>query len=85
VARRVGRRCRFLGANGRLGALRPCARPVYLAARTRFVSRTRDTRWSFFRAASLASGRYLLMVRGINRLGELERNVAARSISLRRR
>jgi hypothetical protein len=58
-------RCRFLGANGRLGGARSCARPVRLSARG-----TRS--WRLQLRARLPRGRYRVQVRAVDRRGNME-------------
>ena len=53
IALRVGTRCRFLGARGRLGHARSCAKPVLLRARG-------TTTWRLTRKANLPAGRYVV-------------------------
>lgn len=72
VGRIVAHGCRFLGANGRFGTRRSCRRPVFLAARVRFSSRSHQSTWSFTRRVRLARGRYDVTVRGIDPVGNRE-------------
>jgi hypothetical protein len=74
LRRASGRRCRFLGPSGRLGAATDCGRRTYLPARGR-------TRWSLRRSVRLAQGRYELRVRATDRAGN--RSAAARSVRVR--
>ena len=60
IARILGRkRCRFVRANGRLGARRACARHFYLNARG-------TRRWSFTVPRKLPHGHYRVWVRAID-------------------
>jgi hypothetical protein len=68
VGRRVARgRCRYLGANGRLGKRRHCLHgaPLLLAHGR--------ARWSLRVRARLPRGRYVLIVRAVDTAGNTER------------
>ena len=79
IARESGegkqRRCRFLGASGRLGKSRSCARTVWRRARG-------VTRWSFSVRARLQRGRYLVGARATD--GGAARGLV-RAVRIRRR
>lgn len=66
VARVKGHRCRFLQANGRLGALRKCRRPVLLRAKG-------TRKWKLVTRAHLKRGHYRVLVRAVDRRGNRER------------
>ncbi|MGI8557351.1 MAG: hypothetical protein ACR2ND_03410 [Solirubrobacteraceae bacterium] len=66
VARVVGKRCRFLRADGHLSRRASCRRPIFLPARG-------TTRWRFSFAARLPPGRYRLLSRAVNAAGIVER------------
>ena len=68
IAQRSGRRCRFLGTNGRLGARRDCDSPVYRRAR---LGRIREGKvpWTFRTGAALPRGNYVASVRALDANG----------------
>jgi hypothetical protein len=73
LARLVGRRCRFLRANGRFARAASCRRPL-------FARRARGTsRWSFSRGGRYPRGRYLLVARAVDRAGNVELATASRN------
>jgi hypothetical protein len=68
VGRRVGRgRCRYLGANGRVGKPRRCLRGA-----PQLLARGRG-RWSLRVRARLPRGRYVLIVRAVDTAGNMEK------------
>jgi len=73
VARRAGRRCRFLSRRGTLGRARSCAKPVYLRAKG-------TRRWSLRLKGRFAAGTYRVSVRSRDAAGNTER---ARTATLR--
>ena len=68
VGRAIGRRCRFLEANGRFGRTTSCRRTVYLPAKG-------TTRWTFTAKAHLPPGSYKVFVRGIDAAANYERKL----------
>jgi DNA-binding beta-propeller fold protein YncE len=62
-----GQRCRFVGANGRLGPLRSCHRPVFQPA-------TGRTRWSLKLKRRLPPGLYQAQARALDGAGNRERS-----------
>ncbi|MDX6673818.1 MAG: hypothetical protein QOH11_1236, partial [Solirubrobacteraceae bacterium] len=77
LARLVGRRCRFLRANGRFARAASCRRPL-------FARRARGTsHWRFSRGGpyphGYARGLYLLVARAVDRAGNVELGTAARN------
>jgi hypothetical protein len=72
VARKSGRKCRYLTRAGRLGKARSCARNEWLRAR---LGRQRAGKvpWTFRSGARLPRGVYELRVRAIDRTGAVER------------
>jgi len=56
IARKVGKRCRFLSLSGRFSGKRSCRKPIFIAA-------TGTERWKFSRKAKLPRGRYLVLAR----------------------
>jgi Subtilase family len=74
VARVSRGRCRFLGANGRLGKRVKCAKRRYLTAHlTSGVGKQGRTRWSLKRRVHLSNGRYLIASRAFGAPGLVER------------
>jgi hypothetical protein len=65
IARKVGKKCRFVGAGGR----RSCAKPVFLKAKG-------TTRWSL--TVKLPRGSYALQLRARDRAGNLQRAITKR-------
>ncbi len=73
VATREGKQCRFLTAKGTLSSARSCARPVWLRAKTvSFDAKKAKTSWRLARAVRLPAGRYTVIVRGVDRDGNVE-------------
>ena len=66
IARRAGRRCRFVRRSGRLGARRRCRNAVWLNARGR-------SRWRLAVRRGLPPGRYVARSRARDRAGNVER------------
>ena len=64
-------KCRFLGANGRLGKARKCSKAVFLAAKVKNGPR-KLTSWTFKKKVSLPLGRYVVAVRGVDPKGHRE-------------
>jgi hypothetical protein len=72
VARRVGRRCRFLRADGTATTARSCRRPLELLARG-------ARSWRVLLKGRFAAGRYVARVRAIDVDGHRERTTSARN------
>lgn len=73
VAVRAGKKCRFLTAKGTLSGPRSCARPLWLKTNTvSFDAKKANTAWKYARAVKLPAGRYSVVVRGVDRDGNLE-------------
>jgi hypothetical protein len=87
LRRSVGRRCRFVLSDGRSSSVRSCAQPIFaFRARTRFDYARHLTRWSLSRRLVhlLASGRYVLVARGVDMSGNAERGgTRARTLTVR--
>ena len=66
LARHVPGGCRFLSARGRVGRRVDCHRRVWLPVRG-------TTSWRFSRRVQLPRGRYVVLVRGIDRAGNVQR------------
>ena len=77
IAKRVGRACRHLGSDGRLGARRSCRRPRYLDARRR------GGRFTFSSARRLPAGRYVALSRAADREGNAERRGPRNRVTFR--
>ncbi|HEV2999168.1 MAG TPA: hypothetical protein VGW75_00410, partial [Solirubrobacteraceae bacterium] len=71
IARRSGRLCRFLGAQGRFGKRRPCSAVPSVPARVRTPNRV--VRWNYAVGAALPKGRYFAFARAIDAAGNAER------------
>jgi hypothetical protein len=65
VAAHVPGGCRFLSAKSKLGRRVDCHRRVWLPVRG-------TTSWRFSRRAALPRGRYVILVRGIDRVGNVQ-------------
>ena len=65
VARRTGKKCRFLRADGRFGARRSCSKPQFLRA-------TGTTKWRFAISLRLPRGRYAVYSRAADTAGTVE-------------
>jgi hypothetical protein len=75
LAKATGKRCRFVGADGRLGRSMGCGAPVALVAKGR-------SSWSLRTVRRLAAGRYRLVVRAIDADGN-QRRTAVRTVVVR--
>jgi hypothetical protein len=78
IARRAGRRCRFLNDQGRFGKRTSCGGGTYVPARVRTPARA--VRWNYSIGARLPKGRYFAWVRGIDAEGNLERKNRRRNL-----
>jgi hypothetical protein len=78
LARSVGHKCRFLGANGKLGRVIRCRPTDFLRARG-------TTRWTYGRRLRLAKGVYLVWAHATNSKRQTTRNTARKHIFLRLR
>ena len=78
VARKVGKRCRFLRADRTFSRPRSCLRTSYLNAKG-------TRRWSFRRGVRLRKGKYLIWSRAVNRRGAVERKAKPRNMARARR
>jgi hypothetical protein len=74
VGRAVGRRCRYVRANGSFGPVVSCLRTTYLPARG-------TTAWNFTFRHRLPPGRYVAWVRGIDAAGNVERKARKRNLT----
>jgi hypothetical protein len=72
IAKREGRKCRFLGSNGRLGKRRSCSRPVKLRARGRYSLTKRKLVWSYKAKVRLPRGRYSVRAIAVDQSGNRE-------------
>jgi predicted outer membrane repeat protein len=72
VARHVGKRCRFLQANGTFSKARDCKRSSYVDARG-------TTSWTL-KLPALPHGRYTVWARGIDAAGNVERKDRGRNL-----
>ncbi|HWC25095.1 MAG TPA: hypothetical protein VG474_00795 [Solirubrobacteraceae bacterium] len=70
VARKVGARCRFVSARGRLGEARSCSKPVFLRARG-------TKAWRLQLPGSFAPGAYRVSVQARDAAGNRERTKTA--------
>src|SRR4051812_48933752 len=72
IARKAGKRCRYLGSRGRLGRARPCDKSDWLRSR---LGRQRGGKvpWTFRTKAKLPRGTYELRVRAIDKTGTVEK------------
>ena len=78
IARRVGRRCRFLDDQGRFGKRTKCSGGTYVPARVRQPARA--VRWNYSVGARLPKGRYFAWARGFDAEGNLERKNRKRNL-----
>jgi hypothetical protein len=69
VARRAGKRCRFLKAGKGFTTPRSCTRRVYLSAKG-------TERWRFARRGRMPKGRYRAYVRGVDAAGNVAKTAA---------
>jgi Zinc carboxypeptidase len=78
IARRVGKRCRFLNDQGRFGRRTKCSGGTYVPARVRAPARA--VRWNYSVGARLPKGRYFAWARGLDAEGNLERKNRKRNL-----
>jgi hypothetical protein len=76
VGRRAGSRCQFLNAAGKAGRRTSCSRPKYLPA-------AGTSQWTFVLRKRLRPGRYIALVRGLDKAGNRERVGRANRIAFR--
>ena len=79
IARRTGKLCRFLDAQGDFGAKRSCLRTQYVVARTKKAARS--VGWSYALGAKLPKGRYLAWSRALDAAGNIERKAKPRNLA----
>ena len=77
IARKAGRKCRFLRADGTFSRARSCRRTSYLTARG-------TTRWTFERRLRLPRGKYLMWSR-VETTSAIERKARDRNMARARR
>ena len=78
IARRAGKRCRFLDDQGKFSKRRSCAKTPYTPARVRTPAGA--VRWNYSLGARLPKGRYVVWARGIDAVGNLERKDRTRNL-----
>jgi hypothetical protein len=78
VSLAAGRRCRFIGSNGKLGKARRCTKPVFLRAKG-------ASSWKLRLRRALPPGRYTVRVRARDRVGNVQAAAATRKVTLARR
>jgi hypothetical protein len=76
IARKAGRRCRFVTATGGLTSARSCSKPVWLRARG-------TSRWSLSTKRRLPNGAYAIEVRARDAAGNRQARIATRTLRLR--
>ena len=74
IGRAVGRRCRYVRANGTFGPVVSCLRTKYMRARG-------TTSWRFTYRHRLPRGRYVAWVRGVDSAGNVERKARKRNLT----
>jgi hypothetical protein len=79
IARRTGKLCRFLDAQGRFGAKRSCKRTQYVVAHVKKASGS--VGWSYGLGARLPRGRYLAWSRALDAAGNIERKAKSRNLA----
>ena len=72
LARKTGRRCRFLSARGRLGKTRSCKREGWMRVRLGRRRAGGKTPWAFRKRAKLPRGTYRLRVRAVDDTGTVD-------------
>jgi hypothetical protein len=70
ISRRAGKKCQWLGGNGKFGRATSCRRKTYVSARG-------TSRWSYLRKLRLRRGTYAVVVRAIDSVGNVERSAHA--------
>jgi hypothetical protein len=68
VARRAGKRCRFLKGRKGFTKARSCSKPIFMTAKG-------TTHWRFAFRGHLAKGRYIAYVRGTDSAGNVPRKL----------
>ena len=86
LSKRSGKRCRYVGTDGRLTRPRKCSRAIKLRAKGRYNLKTRKLEWTLKKKVKIPRGRYRLRATATDQSGNLERRVSrknARSFSVR--
>jgi hypothetical protein len=78
IARRTGRLCRFLDADGRFGKKVSCHRTSYAIAQV--AKPAGRVSWRYLLGTKLPPGRYLAWSRGIDAAGNVERKAHSRNL-----
>jgi hypothetical protein len=76
IARKVGKKCRFVTAGGKLGKARGCSRPLFLKAKG-------TTAWSLRLKRKLPRASYTVLVRARDAAGNLQSKAAKRTLRVR--
>jgi hypothetical protein len=79
LARRTGKLCRFLDAQGAFGQKRSCLRTQYVVAQV--GKSARSVAWTYSLGAKLPKGRYLAWSRALDAAGNIERKAKARNLA----
>jgi hypothetical protein len=78
IARRSGKLCRFLDADGRFGTKVSCHRTSYAVAQV--AKPASRVNWRYLLGTKLPQGRYLAWSRGIDAAGNVERKAHSRNL-----
>ncbi|HEX8742580.1 MAG TPA: S8 family serine peptidase [Thermoleophilaceae bacterium] len=80
IARRDGRKCRFLGPDNRFGKRRSCSKPVRLRTKGKYSLKRLKLEWSFTaKRVKLGRGRYVVRAYGADQSGNVERKTTRRN------
>jgi hypothetical protein len=79
LAKREGRKCRFLQSNNRLGKRRSCSKPVRLRTKGKYSLKRLKLEWSYKAKLGLPRGTYLVRAFGADQSGNVERRVTKRN------
>ncbi|MEA2473312.1 MAG: hypothetical protein QOE06_1227, partial [Thermoleophilaceae bacterium] len=79
VAKREGKRCRFLGTDNRLSKPRSCSKPIRLRTKGKYSLKRLKLEWSFATKTKLPRGTYLVRAYGADQSGNVEKKTTRRN------
>jgi hypothetical protein len=79
IAKRAGRKCRFLERDGTLSRRRSCRRPTKLRAKGKYSLKKHRLTWRYHTGAKLPKGRYVVIALAVDQSGNAERRVSHRN------
>jgi hypothetical protein len=78
-AKREGKKCRFLGADGKLSKRRSCSKPIRLRTKGKYSLKRLKLEWSFKTKVRLPKGTYLVRAYGADQSGNVEHKTTRRN------